>query len=497
VHDRLSPSGSVAILEHMFEAAWKQWSAADADHYRRESQLLDLPGELDVCAEHRPAPEWTADDDAWLAALVEADPEQAPRRTATDALAEALAGPVSPRLLTELATIDPTKLGDDDRVRYVVVMQRMENYFCAAKVAGVAALAAGYDADGCDGSFLWAEVAAALRLGDGAATALVHDARHLHSMLPETTAAFGRGELTWRKVSSLSGRTMPLNEEQCARVEARVLPRAAQRTPALHDRAVRRAVDLADVEGVEERRQERRREVALVRTPLCDGMAEVSGCLTAEDAETVWSAADAWARRQKAGGDERTLDQLRVAALVWWAEGFLTGRDGEPVPTRHGRPITVNITLDLPTFLGLTDNPGQLLETGALIPAAAIRELIPDAELRRLIIDPTTGHLLDLGRLTYRPSAPLAAFVAMRDVNPTTPTGSLAAAGSGDVDHVIAYDDGGTTERANLHSPNRRWHRAKTLAGWTVRHNDDNSWTWTSPLGFTYVTDPHDYRLGP
>jgi hypothetical protein len=275
-----------------------------------------------------------------------------------------------------------------------------------------------------------------------------------------------------------------------------VLPRAAERTPALHDRAIRRAVDAIDPERAQERRAAAKNDVRIEKSHVGDGMGEIYAHLASEDVETVWAGADAHARRAKAGGDTRTLDQLRAAAVVDWAEDYLMGGHGNK-PTRHGRPITVNITIDLPTFLGLTDHPGEILGAGVLLPAQAIRDLIPDAELRRLIIDPMTGHLLDQGRTAYRPKAALASFVSMRDVNATTPTGSLATAGTGDIDHAVAYDDGGPTDRANLHSPTRRWHRAKTLAGWTVRQEDDGSWTWTSPLGFTYRTEPHDYRLGP
>ena len=50
--------------------------------------------------------------------------------------------------------------------------------------------------------------------------------------------------------------------------------------------------------------------------------------------------------------------------------------------------------------------------------------------------------------------------------------------------------------RDNLTAPTRRWHLLKTLAGWTM-HRDGRNWTWTSPHGRNYRTEPHDYRLGP
>jgi hypothetical protein len=180
-----------------------------------------------------------------------------------------------------------------------------------------------------------------------------------------------------------------------------------------------------------------------------------------------------------------------------FAAAYLTGKiASDNAPTAHGRPVTINITVDLPTFLGLTDHPGELLGTGEMIPADVIRELIPDAKLRRLILDPMTGHLLDYGRKTYRVPADLAAFTRAKWVTSSGPH-SQVSTDDVDMDHGRPYDDGGPTDRINMNPANRRWHRAKTIGGWTVSPNERGGWTWTSPLGQSVDTDPHDYRLGP
>src|SRR5262249_16328283 len=128
-----------------------------------------------------------------------------------------------------------------------------------------------------------------------------------------------------------------------------------------------------------------------------------------------------------------------------------------------------------------------------------IRDLLAQGgvELRRLITDPMTGELLDYGRSTYRVPADLAAYTTFRDVTSTGP-GSTVPAGRADKDHGKAWDAGGPPARSNVHSNNRRWHRAKTLGDWTVTHNPDRTWTWTnSRTGMRATTHPHDYRLGP
>src|SRR3954453_9369173 len=249
-------------------------------------------------------------------------------------------------------------------------------------------------------------------------------------------------------------------------------------------------------------------------------MGELLATLPAEQLDTIWTAADTWARGVKAAGDERSLDEVRVAALVRWAESFLIHGDSticdrglcEQVgsagaPTRHGRPVTVNVTASIETVLGTSKQPGVLQPSGASIPASVIRDLIAggQARLRLLIYDPDTGQLIHNGETTsgnhdpteaqrYRPSPRLARFIADRDVTARTTTGSLADAAGQDLDHLVNHD-GSNTTADNLHPPTRRWHRAKTLGHWTTTANPDGNITWTSRrTGRSYTTTPYDYR---
>jgi hypothetical protein len=70
----------------------------------------------------------------------------------------------------------------------------------------------------------------------------------------------------------------------------------------------------------------------------------------------------------------------------------------------------VTTTLHLPTLLGLQEHPGELAGYGPLPPDLA-RELAADAKWRRLIYEPHTGRLLDLGHTSYQPSETLARHV--------------------------------------------------------------------------------------
>ncbi len=174
-----------------------------------------------------------------------------------------------------------------------------------------------------------------------------------------------------------------------------------------------------------------------------------------------------------------TLDQLRADALATIAEKFLAASGEENLA--HGRPVTLNLTLDLPTFLGLSENPGVLAGYGE-IPASAARLLASDAKWRRFITDPVTGNLLDYGRLTYQPPQPLIDFIVARDRRCRFP-GCRQPARVCDIDHAIPWEEGGKTSKENLGLLCRRHHRMKTHGGWKLVSYADGSCEWSSPTG--------------
>jgi hypothetical protein len=161
---------------------------------------------------------------------------------------------------------------------------------------------------------------------------------------------------------------------------------------------------------------------------------------------------------------------------------------GTGLPTWHGRRPHIEVTVALTTLLGLDENPAELAGYGP-INAQTARRIAADGTWRRLLTDPTTGHLLDYGRTTYRPPADLRDFIIARDRTCTFP-GCARQARRCDLDHIQPYSNGGTTDDTNLHALCRRHHRARHEAGWTVTRNTDDTTTWTSPAGKTLRTQP-------
>jgi hypothetical protein len=173
------------------------------------------------------------------------------------------------------------------------------------------------------------------------------------------------------------------------------------------------------------------------------------------------------------------MDAHRADAMTAIAALFLETNEDQVM--NHGRPITVNLTIDLPTLLGLSENPGQLSGYGA-IPATVARELAADGKWRKFITDPTTGNLLDFGRESYLPPQALRDFLLARDKTCRFP-GCRRSGVKGEIDHAVPWEEGGETSRSNLGLLCKRHHQLKTHGGWKLESFEDGSCEWTSPLG--------------
>ena len=148
----------------------------------------------------------------------------------------------------------------------------------------------------------------------------------------------------------------------------------------------------------------------------------------------------------------------------------------------------VDVVIDLASLLGLDEQPGTICGRGPGGPvpldAEAVRALVAadeTATMRRLVTDPLTGHLLDRGRSTYAVPAALRDFVVTRDGTCRFP-GCHRRAGLAQIDHAIPWDQGGTSDRANLGALCVRHHQLKTHAGWTITASaEDGSATLALP----------------
>ncbi|CAB4855992.1 MAG: DUF222 domain-containing protein [Actinobacteria bacterium] len=425
--------------------------------------------------------------------------------------------------LTGLVAIDPADLTPSSRIDYLSALERQNAWLQALMqraiiaVAGINPSSPEKPWDGVDESER-EDIAAALRLSGGTAQMRIDVARTLVNHLPNTCSALAMGEISASHATVIAKETATairdgISEFAIYQIEERALAHAEFHTPAQVANKVRTTIaQLApeEFEQVVDRARETRRVSCYNEA---DGMATVVAILPAQDAQTVMKSIEAYILkmneideknrsdylvnqkandRECAGGNNAetatdtwsllSADNKRADALTAILSKALASNVDVVRP--HRRPVTINVTIDLPTLLGLAENPGQLSGYGA-IPASVARELASDATWKRFITDPQTGNLLDYGREKYEPPQALIDFLLARDRTCRFP-GCRQPASRSDIDHAQSWETGGETKPENLGLLCRRHHRLKTHGRWDLVSNIDGSCEWTSPVGKKY-----------
>ncbi|NEM09022.1 DUF222 domain-containing protein, partial [Geodermatophilus normandii] len=150
-----------------------------------------------------------------------------------------------------------------------------------------------------------------------AAGQLAHRAWTYRTHLPATWAAMSGGELDEYRARTLVDVLEHTDPAVARRVEARLLPEAAQLTfGRLKKRALALLLEL-DAEAADRRREQasRRADVRVYPSPQ-EGMATIAADLPAQVAAACHALVDQLARLLKADGDERPIGQLRTLVLA-------------------------------------------------------------------------------------------------------------------------------------------------------------------------------------
>jgi hypothetical protein len=95
------------------------------------------------------------------------------------------------------------------------------------------------------------------------------------------------------------------------------------------------------------------------------------------------------------------------------------------------------VTIPASTLLGLDDQAGDLEGHGP-VDAVTARALAAGGTWQRIVTDPLSGTVLDVGRTRYRPPAALDEHVRVRDRHCAAP-GCTIPATRADVDHTREY----------------------------------------------------------
>ncbi len=367
--------------------------------------------------------------------------------------------------------------------------------------------------------FVVLEVAVALCVPRGTAWALVTLGEDLRDRLPAIGRALACGDLDHARARTLAERLAAIDDpalraaceaESLAKVAGHARTTAA--TAAVADRVVARLAPA--FARARARRAVADRELRVAPGP--DGMASVSGLLSATDGRTVDHRLDVMTT-QPCTADPRTHAQRRADALVALAAGRTRLRctcahDVCPAGAEVGDAgaadrsaggVVVHVVVAAETLAGAADLPGVLRRMG-VVDDDTVRRLAADATWRQLLTLGGTpvhlgrarpaGFVPGAGPLRHDPSAALAGLVRDRDGHCRFPGCDVDAARC-DLHHVIPFDHdrpdrGGRSEPSNLAALCRHHHRAKTRDVWSVVMDPDGTQHWRGPAGQVATTQP-------
>jgi len=319
------------------------------------------------------------------------------------------------------------------------------------------------------------EIAVELRWTPRFAGNRLADAVELVESLPNTLAALESGEIDWVRASTIVHHTTVLDPEPRKQVEAEILPYAATRTVKLMREKLTREVAKADPEGAVERHQRRVPDSTVEFYPEEDGMATMHVYGAAETVRPIFDILDRCARTAKAAGAKTRLGMLRLDALA----GITLGKQRANVTTEF------RVTIPASALAGASTAPGEAHGYGVLT-NDVLHKLAagPNVFWRRIIIDPMTGAVMDVGP-RRRHTVAIEEFVKTRDRWCVFP-GCTRPAETCQLDHTDDHARGGPTSVTNLAALCQHHNLLKLEGGWTLAQPTPGHFVWTSPTGHIF-----------
>jgi hypothetical protein len=424
---------------------------------------------------------------AWLADVPEPDWAEHPVYSQLVPASERLAGLLDVRPVArptgELALMDPHRLSAAERIDLLRLLEEQRNWLEAVQARVLAVIEV---ADTTELGLAQEEVSLALTIPTRTAQARLKTAHSLVRELPATLRLLAAGKITGRHAQLITETSWRLPAEVVARFEARVAERAGQQTLGQLRQSARRAAIALDPATAQARHQRALADRRVGFQAAEDGMVELPVLLAAAEGQLIYTRLTAAATLLPAE-DPRTMDQKRADLLV---DAVLSGLPDGALPAMQGRRPSIQVVVSADTLLGLDDQPAHLTGYGP-ITAETARRLAADRSgtWRRLLTDPDTGHLLDIGEQRYRPSQRLRDYVNARDDTCAFPTCSQPGYRC-DYEHITAFGRGGKTCRRNGALACRRHNNCKINTGWAYLLNPDGSFTWTTATGHSYTGRP-------
>lgn len=344
-----------------------------------------------------------------------------------------------------------------------------------------------------------AEVAAALRISQALAGGRLRCARAMREQLPKVAEVFKAGDIDIRLFQTIVYRTDLIVDREVLAVVDQQLAVTVPRWPSLTASRLAGKIDKivakADVDAVR-RRKERQVDREISIQDCEGGVSEIRGSLFTPDARAVQKALDALAatvcEHDPRSREQRRADAMGALAVRADRLGCRCGRPDCAAGRRPAAtPVVIHVIAEQAAVDGVGGEPGSLVEADGLVSPELIAELAKSARLVSLVhpadAPPESG---------YVPSKALAEFVRCRDLTCRWP-GCDRPAADCDLDHTIAFGDGGATHASNLKCYCRTHHLVKTFWGWRDRQLPDGTVILTAPSGHSFITTPGSALLFP
>ena len=361
--------------------------------------------------------------------------------------------------------------------------------------------------------FAIAEFAAALGMSTDAGRSLIAGAVELKYRLPKVWTRVHTAQLPAWKARRIAEATLGLSREAATHVDDQVAAFAHKIGYAALERLIEEAVArFMPAQALQDAQQaaDGRHVTFHHQQVSCTGTTYMEAELDLADALDLDTALTRGAEELKNLGSTESLDVRRALAAGRLARHQLTlDLNGDLAPTEEHRAaaaptstkprqVVLYVHLSQAAITGTTTTTSDCLE---LARVENQRRVVTADQVRTWCANPdtqvTVKPVIDLNEhihvTGYEVPDRLREQTGLRDHNCVFPWCTRAARRT-DRDHVIAYEQGGTTCSCNIAPLCRRHHRLKTHSTWTYTGLEPGSFLWSSPHGYQFLRDHHGTR---
>jgi hypothetical protein len=317
------------------------------------------------------------------------------------------------------------------------------------------------------------------KLSGGAAMERVEVARQLEK-LPETEAAFAKGDLGFEHVAVLARTAQHVGAAAVRKEEGKLLQTAQTMDPGQFTTVAKNFEHRVDAAGaLAEANRAYERRYFHIGEPQ-DGLVRIDGLLDVEGGATLRAALQPFMKPVK--DDTRNYGQRGADALV---ELVRQGGSGSKRDGAGPRPqLIIRATVD--TLAGTKGAPAGELEGGGTVPAETVQRYACDSAISRITGQGELDHELNHASRTL-PASTRRALEA-RDRHCVFP-GCARPLTWCDGHHIVWWTRGGATALPNLAMLCRPHHRMVHEEGWSLERAT-HGWRASPPerLGIRRIT---------